>query len=120
MRLKSMVFGRRGILLAGPNVMQYDMVINAILMLLSLDMFLQCFFQRCFTLSNTLSKIREMINYHTKDPSSVRLYTSNQDFSIENEESHKLRKKDDDILGRAGAAYKATTLTDICGHDFIG
>ena len=36
---------RAGILLAGPNVVQHDMVINAMLMLLSLDMFLQCFFQ---------------------------------------------------------------------------
>jgi hypothetical protein len=34
------------------------MVINAMLMLLSLDMFLQCFFQRCFTLGDTLNHLR--------------------------------------------------------------
>lgn len=63
--------GRRGILLAGPNVVQHELVIKHLLMLCSLDMFVQVFFQRCFTLADTLNKLREDINQHTKDPASV-------------------------------------------------
>lgn len=66
-----LVLGRRGVLLAGPNVIRHDRVMNALLMLLSLDMFIQTFFQRSFTLGNTLNSLREAINTHQKDPASV-------------------------------------------------
>ena len=66
-----LLIGRHGVLLAGDNAITHDIVISALLTLLALDMFLQCFFQRTFVLADVLFKLREAIGVHTSDPSSI-------------------------------------------------
>jgi WD repeat-containing protein 35 len=63
--------GRRGMLLAGPNVKDYDIVVAAFMTLMSIDMFLQVFFIRTFVLGDTLNQTRHRIENRNADPNAI-------------------------------------------------
>jgi hypothetical protein len=65
------VIGRQGILVAGPNVLHLEPLVIYYTSLMCKECFVRNYFSRTFILSDTLKKIKLLIEQHQTDPQNV-------------------------------------------------
>jgi hypothetical protein len=68
-----LIRGKNGLLIVGPNSRKHEILLVRYLSLMGREMFVRTFFVRAFMLSNTLVRIRKLVNNADKDPNTGKI-----------------------------------------------